>query len=647
MGWFIIAAILGFLSFWAWRSAPKTEPIRPSEHIISFVETYLSKSLPITIAYIAAGSFGLWLVLFLLDKSYIFNRITDSLGQGTAARLLLGFALGFGLAFVQERRFDSDKVDDTKARVEKRTGEPAVATTPASTPEVTPPSQPPGVDTKSNSEATEESTPANAIIDAGKNTVLAIALAIVFIALAAPHLDNWLSHLTSVKLPFAELQVTSVGTHRGIMADQITFYSDIRSIQYLSEYRTKLHNDLSYIESFELPEKQQDIFVDEEALSELKNSITKMHALSFSFDNLVSPIATCVKSAIDNGMSRDMIRQMLLPLGHALDQIILMEKSLQVSELRSKHQEFWGQLMRIPVDIQPFLKQPQRDECLLLPVAYSYATTGVDYLPADLRIDAFPKIQNYDDISYLYAAALLLTSFLKEEQISLKILDKVRKETKLKIKDYYFLIWASNITINQGTSIDLIIPYLDQMRQTAQTRREVIQRFQNHCASVRYDLSTPVDRCNEQLLGLAQTLGRREREVELRAKNNFAYYVAESLARGEKASEAYQGQAEEYARELFSAVEGRPGQRSNMGIQFDLDQKFNYLDTYAYVLMVLEARKTLPDVNKFKEFVAIFEKAVEQAESQERKSEAIEPIRLYSKTITRSHLASAKELTGQ
>jgi hypothetical protein len=671
MGWFIIAAVFGFLSFWTWRSAPKDEPRRPSERIISFVNTYLGQELPLTVVFVIVTALGVWLMLYLFDKDYKLYRFVDSLGHGTTARLLLGFALGFGFAFLQEQRFKT-------ASPPRRAGDPKVGTPPASAiPASTtvvhsaaadtatveaataaaaavgtahPPAvdtasagttpSPQGPDRKTNGAAVDANGTSNILMQAGKNTVLVVALAIVFIALAAPHVDHWLSHLTTVKLPFAELQVTSIGAHRGIMADQISFYSDIRSIEYLGEYRTKLHYDLSYIETFELPEKQQEIFVDEKAVERLQNSIRKMNALSFSFDYLISPIATCAKAAIDNGMSRDMVRQMVMPLGHTLDQIILMENSLTESELQSKHREFWERLMRIPGEVQLFLKQPQKEECLLIPQAYSYGAVGIG-------IDAFPKIQDYKDISYLYTAALLLTSFLKEEQISLKILDRIQKELKLEIQDYFFLIWASNITINQGTRIDLVIPYLNQMRQTAQTRREAIQRFQDHCEPVYKELFSPAGRCGEELLGLAQRLGRREREVELRAKNNFAYYVAEALARGEKAAEAYAGQAEEYAVELFSAVEGHPGQRSNMGLQFDLGAKYDYLDTYAYLLMVLEARKAVPDVNKFREFVAIFEKAVEQAETEERDSRSLEPRNLYGRMITRTHLATAKELAGQ
>jgi hypothetical protein len=39
------------------------------------------------------------------------------------------------------------------------------------------------------------------------------------LALASPHLDSWLNHVTRIKLPYGELTVATSTAHRTIISD--------------------------------------------------------------------------------------------------------------------------------------------------------------------------------------------------------------------------------------------------------------------------------------------------------------------------------------------------------------------------------------------------------------------------------------------
>jgi hypothetical protein len=661
MGWFIVAAILGFLLFWSWRthlqdvgqrashenaSAPKPTQrqvpwiVRRSAQWSQNSQTFLVDALPVILisALVLAGV--LFLLVWFLERAHILtdvadglnlllNRIADTVGHGGVARFLLGLVLGFGVAYIIEQRSSVYS---------------PVANNPGASRRTTPSRQyrasgPRAGGKHAGDNPGDNGEPLGGFARTGTAVLLTIGLAITFLALAAPHVDHWLSHLTTVKLPIGELQVASVTAHRATTADNIGLLTDVRSMEALSLYPAKIRQDIDYLENFEIHELETALpGYDKDARMELERKRQKAKELLGVFDGLISPVAGCVQTAIDNGLSIETVRRIVRPIGETAEQIILFDGNFTDDELTSKHEKLWREISELPNRLREFLKnkaklrkdtadEKREEECsgyFQQRVAGGQAYSGLT-----------PRIQDYEEISYLYTAALLFTSFLKDDIVSLKIIEKTRG--KLVFRDYGYLLWAGYIANNQGSSLEIVIPFLDEIRSSARSHYTTIQRFKDRCKIATQELVFKATKvCDDALGRLIQDLGNRERNAELQAMNNIAYCIAEALSRGVITAEAYQGRAEEYANEIYDAV--------NKG---EVADAYDFLDTYAYVSIVIEARKPLPDADKFKKMADILEKVVENLETKDAEVLSVKPEHLYAKTLTRSHLASARELAGQ
>jgi hypothetical protein len=138
---------------------------------------------------------------------------------------------------------------------------------------------------------------------------------------------------------------------------------------------------------------------------------------------------------------------------------------------------------------------------------------------------------------------------------------------------------------------------------------------------------------------LIHELGEREREAELRAINDLAYYIGDSIARGVPAAMSYGGRAEDYADELYRSL----------GTEEDPENRNEFLDTYAYVSIVLESRKAVPDPDKFRRMLATLEKAAKYFEDKAEESAKLEDAATAraNLAIVRAHLAAARELAEE
>ena len=561
MGWFAIACIFGLLLFWTWEVQS-----RKGKHAVAKVAAVTAVSL---IAF-----FLIW--AWFVDGAHTPARIIDRLGHGIVARFLFGLMLGFGIAYAMD---------------------------------FSPFAQPKG-GKKPKGNVGSESVGLGKL---GTSVLLSLGIGVAILALAAPHLDNWLRRVTTLKSSLIELQLGGIATHKISVAEGIAALTDAHSLAVLRNYNISMQLDIEFFERFD-PQK-------------VKNGKELLHV----FNGLISPIAICVQTALDNGLSYDSARLKLRPLVDNVTTILLVDEQIvqsadppgKVASVQdSRREKFWADLQLIPELFSEYLGT-KREECLAIPSKYAEKTKSID------RKIAFPDVRDYKNVSPLYVAALHFMTFETDGDTALRILQKVEKRPDF-LKDYSFLWLAAKLSYVQGRPGDIGISYfgyLEEMRRVARQRQDKIAELKQICS---------ITKCAEELRLWIERLSIRERRAELLAMNSSAYYVAEDLARDLKSAASYQAKAKQYAEEIHKAIK-------NKEVTGD---KYNFLDTYAYATMVLEARKSNPDVNKFKKMAEILEEVVESYEIA-YKDTPVDKFDLTELKIVRAHLASARELAGE
>jgi hypothetical protein len=219
-------------------------------------------------------------------------------------------------------------------------------------------------------------------------------------------------------------------------------------------------------------------------------------------------------------------------------------------------------------------------------------------------------------------------SFMTDNDLALRILR--RAEKSLVFKDYGSLLYSANLRYFQG-HLETELPYfsyLDGLMLVAREHQQTINRAENRCSAT--------NSC-KVLETAIKSLRERARRAELQAINVAAYYIAEDLARDVKAAVSFQPLLEEYASEIYKAIQ----------LKEDEANKHAYLDTYAYASLVLEARKVSPDVEKFKRLTFILEGVVANLELELMRSPPSSRIDLTELNIARTHLATARDLATQ
>ena len=403
------------------------------------------------------------------------------------------------------------------------------------------------------------------------------------------------------------------------MAEGLAATYDAHSLDVLNNYNEAMLNNIKYFEEFE------------------KKDMMNERRLLHVFDKLISPLTRCVLKALRNGLSIDNARSALRPIVDDLEVMLLVEEGiveggLTDSEWDELHQKFWRGLLRIPTKFADYLggekdqKYLKVDKKICVDMASDYAKHPQS---SDPKI-AYPDIRDHKNSPALYVAALHFMAFLADSDTALRILQKVENRPSFQ-QDYSFLWLAAKLSYFQGKPVDVgdsYFRYLEQWRNTARQRQSTIASSKRQCAIVK---------CADEFRTLIGQLGRRERRAELLAMNGSAYFVAEDLARGIRSAVSYEAIVKEYAEEIRLAVKkkGFP------------DEKNNFLDTYAYVTMVIEARRANPSRDKFKKMAEILENVVQTMEKEQRGQEVINKLDLNELKIVRAHLASARELAGE
>jgi hypothetical protein len=533
---------------------------------------------PLRIMLLAAGIFVTGLVVWAVYVEYAWSvtQFFAVVGDGTVARFLLGLGFGFGAAYV---------VVEFLPKEHSGGGHKAPI------------------------------------------TLLGTAFGIVLLlALAAPHLDNWLRRAASIKSAFVELQLTSATTHTVAVAESGEAQSVAFSLDALTNMASKIRQDIEYMEVFEtfeltaqLAEEMHGGAPIQAQLSNSKVKIDAAKSLVRVFEGLISPVAKCVQIALKNRLSVESLRQAVRPIADNLHEIIFNIDNQGFARVANeKHKQFWlGVVTLLKKDTVVYFLRDNASECL-------------DRIDAYVKNENwYPKISDFTDSPYLYAAAAHLLNFLGDNEAAVGLLTNA----KPKFKDYGFLTVEAWLRYFQGAPPEYFVRPLEEIRSTARIHQAVIEGVKNRCAIGPCDSKRRIAR-------LAKKLTKRERGAELYAVNEIVYDLSEDLARGTQGAVSYQALAETLAGELLAAASDKD----------NAPYRDNFLDTYAYVSIVLEARKPDPDVNTFRKMARILENVVENQSrvlaDQTSSGAVVSRADLSGLRISRTHLAAARQLAG-
>ena len=123
------------------------------------------------------------------------------------------------------------------------------------------------------------------------------------------------------------------------------------------------------------------------------------------------------------------------------------------------------------------------------------------------------------------------------------------------------------------------------------------------------------------------------RKAELFAINNIAYGIAQDIAAGIDSSEPLEPIAEQYAQEMAEAIKAKE----------DEDNLDSYRDTFAFVTLVIEGRKVVPNVDQLRNARLLVGGVVARLEKIKN------PSRLERSALkqARAHLEAARQLAPE
>jgi hypothetical protein len=331
---------------------------------------------------------------------------------------------------------------------------------------------------------------------------------------------------------------------------------------------------------------------------------------------LIAPTAKCLKTALGNGTAAGLIRQTLMPFGNTLEQMVL-------GNADAARREFWVKLHLLAPQIASIGIAKNLD-CSGIVERYGRFVYPEEAPSDDVADDkrAYPGMTAYRDLPYLCVLSAALMHFLEERDISVRILNQTADGDRA---DYAARKMLATLRYYQGQLTSSAVQPLTAWHETILQHR---QRIDEHCKMFK---------CDNDMREKSKELDLRERKAELVMMNNFAYFVAEDLARGVKDANQFEEIARDYAERLRKAVDDH-----DIAVAGSAD---DFVDTYAYTTLVLQARRPDPDVEVFKKLARKLEGVIERYELKAR-----DPRNQFDASglrIARSHLASARELAGE
>jgi hypothetical protein len=329
---------------------------------------------------------------------------------------------------------------------------------------------------------------------------------------------------------------------------------------------------------------------------------------------LIAPTAKCVVGLNDGQLSLETIRQKFRPIGDLLEQI-----TLGYQDDESMRNEFWSHFVKIPIELQRLNVTTKDFGCTSILEEYQYGIGDTQ---------KFPMMYDYRHLPYLYVASALLMHFLQDDDVALQILRKNR--TTANPDALYWKLLAS-FNYYQGRDTDEVVEPLEKWHLAIESRLEKIRDCQ----------------CDREK---QKRMHDREARNEIIMMNNYGYYVSEDLARGVKSAEQFAATAQDYLLRIKRAVD------TGDAAAGDSDDKDDFLDTYAYGTIVMEARKSTPEVETFREMSHLLAELVEHYERKLRdrdptsdsgEGHLADHFDAAALKAVRVHYAAARELAGE
>ena len=475
------------------------------------------------------------------------------------------------------------------------------------------------------------------LVGRGRSTYMSIGLALVILAIAAPHLDLWLSRLAGFKTAIVEVQLTNISAaHKAVVPDSRESFLDDAALLILKNYENNISEDIAYIESFMLPdlEWQQtrtsfDTVQLNDQIKKYQDRLHRLKSLQQAFKNTISPLAGCLQDAIKGGLSVESARGIVRPIADEIQQIFILEEAApkneedQPQKISSARTKLQDSLSHLPVE--NYLNQGR---CL---------SSDLQKLKA-LAQEIPPYTQKeYASLPQLYVATASLLLFVNSDELALKMLEQAQPDPEF--HDYTLPFLHSKIMYFFGEPVENYKPFLDQMMETANKTLSLIQKVKSRCPSLGCDGAT-----SENFIAL-QSRALRSKRV---AMNSIAYGIAQDLASRITSAEALEPLAQEYAEDLVKAV------KKGEGID-DENERDETNDTIAFVSLVIEGRKSSRDMTKIKNVIAALRLIIAHQEqsmkdSQKSSRDPQNPEHVVSKSrrtilnTARAHLSSAQEL---
>jgi hypothetical protein len=371
-----------------------------------------------------------------------------------------------------------------------------------------------------------------------------------------------------------------------------------------------------------------------DAQEELKQHLKDLREI---FDKVITPLAKCTLSAIDRGLDPESARTAVRPVVDVIVQILLLadtrdHESPAKGEALDK--DLSDKLRTLSEQTAKYLNGQERDKCL------------------EFGSSPLPPYAKHRQSPQLYTAIAYLVLFSNADELALKIMRDA--EGRGVEPDLTFLRLQYRILWFQNESAFRYLPYLEKARRAARANRQLVDIALSRCK---------VLRCTE--FSTIEEHSYRFRHEELRAMNNIAYGIAQDMAGRVSSAEPLQGIAEDYVEEILKVIDS--GDMEKIAPKGSENIKYSYLDTVAFVWLVVQARKSNPNLEVVRKAEAMFAKAVGQGEialaeeisrqdertqtqySQARARQQLRSYRQLRVTLRtrRSHLNSARALLEQ
>jgi hypothetical protein len=418
MGWFVLAAILGFVAHSVWRSLGMPRP-------------RLTAMILADIAGLAVIVIVLLLLLLALSKDVYPH--TDWVENRTFTRVLLGLVLGLGAGHVWSLRALPGDIANN-ARQDDATDQAGA----------------PAFDHK-----------------LWLAVWLPLAASILLLALVVPHADNWMVRLSGFKTSLIEIQLTSLSsTSKALKPTQRdTFIRDI-VLQALTQFDERIAQDIDFIEKFFLKDigdrrNQWDTAALNKQEERLTAQLGQLKKLKPYFETVVAPAARCFQQAIGKGLSVERARQHVREFADKLTRLILLEREStsteRATQIEGLHWKIIELLSNAAKDVDDYIDPSEKSLCQLKP------------LPSA----AIPRSTDYDRIPHLDVVRALVLIFVNHDNLALQVLGDADRKN---FEDFSALIYRSQFMFFRGDSITKYYADLETVRKRSRSWIDIIDR---------------------------------------------------------------------------------------------------------------------------------------------------------------------------